>query len=250
MPQISLSQRIIFALDFPEPATALRWVERLEERVGYFKVGLELFTAGWWPVVEGISGRGHRVMLDLKFHDIPETIYRSVGRLREHGVSLATVHGQDRAMLQAAAEAARGDLAILAVTVLTSIGEEDLRAQGFNDGIGNLVLKRAQLAKEAGCAGVVCSPREVAALRRRLGPDFLLVTPGIRPTDHQNLAGTPGEQSQNLRPDDQQRTAGAGAAMAAGADHLVVGRPIRDAAEPLAVVTALQAEIAAALATS
>ncbi|ADH86867.1 orotidine-5'-phosphate decarboxylase [Desulfurivibrio alkaliphilus] len=227
-------RRLIFALDVPEPEQAREWVGRLEQQVGFFKVGLELFTAGWWPVVEEIAGRGHGVMLDLKFHDIPETVYRAVRRLRDHGVSLATVHGQESAMLQAAAEAAKGDLQVLAVTVLTSIGEEDLRAAGWAGSAEELVLQRAGKALAAGCAGVVASPREVAALRRQWGEDFLIVTPGIRP------AGAAGS-------DDQQRTATAGAAIAAGADFLVVGRPIRDAADPPAAAAALQQEIAAAL---
>ena len=235
--EIPPDRRLIFALDVPEPAQARAWVERLEDRLGFFKVGLELFTAGWWPVVEDITSRGREVMLDLKFHDIPETVYRAVRRLREHGVSLATVHGQDRAMLQAAAEAAKGDLRVLAVTVLTSIGEEELRPVGWAGTAEELVLKRAGLALEAGCAGVVASPREVLALRRQWGEDFLIVTPGIRPAVAVGAAGS----------DDQQRTATAAAAIAAGADHLVVGRPIRDAADPPAAAGALQKEIAAAL---
>ncbi|MDF1613833.1 orotidine-5'-phosphate decarboxylase [Desulfurivibrio dismutans] len=233
---ITPDRRLIFALDVPEPGQAREWVARLGSRVGFFKVGLELFTAGWWPVVEEIAGRRHGVMLDLKFHDIPETVYRAVRRLREHGVSLATVHGQDRAMLQAAAEAARGDLQVLAVTVLTSIGEEELREAGWAGTAEELVLQRAGKALAAGCAGVVASPREVLALRRQWGEDFLIVTPGIRPAGAFGAAGS----------DDQQRTATAGAAIAAGADFLVVGRPIRDAADPPAAAAALQKEIAAA----
>lgn len=231
---ILLNQRLIFALDFAQPEQALHWVERLGGQVNFFKVGLELFTAGWWPVVEAIIGRGHQVMLDLKFYDIPETVHRAVRQLREHGVSLATVHG-NAAMVQAAAEAARGDLRILAVTVLTSIGEGELAEMGWGGTAEELVLLRARKALAAGSAGVVASAREVAELRRCLGHDFLVVTPGIRPAEGRAT-------------DDQRRVATAGAAIAQGADHLVVGRPIRDAADPLAAVASLQAEIAAALA--
>ena len=231
--QIPLNERLIFALDFPRPEEALAWVDRLGGRIGFFKVGLQLFTAGWWPVVDAIVARGHKVMLDLKFYDIPETVYQAVRQLRAHGVSLATVHGNPPII--EAAVAAGGELRILAVTVLTSFGEEELAGMGWQGTAAELVLLRARAAVAAGCAGVVASAREAALLRRELGHDFLVVTPGIRPAE-------PGAGK-----DDQRRVATAGAAIAAGADYLVVGRPIRTAADPVALVAALQQEIAAAL---
>jgi orotidine-5'-phosphate decarboxylase len=230
--RIPLNERLIFALDFPRPEEALAWVDRLGGRIGFFKVGLQLFTAAWWPVVDAIVARGHKVMLDLKFYDIPETVYQAVRQLREHGVSLATVHGNPPII--EAAVAAGGELRILAVTVLTSFGEEELAGMGWRGTAAELVLLRARAAVAAGCAGVVASAREAALLRRELGHDFLVVTPGIRPAEPDGA-------------DDQRRVATAGAAIAAGADYLVVGRPIRTAADPLAMVAALQQEIAAAL---
>ncbi|MDZ7642696.1 MAG: orotidine-5'-phosphate decarboxylase [Desulfurivibrio sp.] len=231
---ITDQQRLIFALDFAEPAEALAWVKRLEGRVTFFKVGLQLFIAGWWPVVDEIVARGQQVMLDLKFFDIPETVQKAVTQLQNHGVSLATIHGNDA--IVRAAVAAKGDIKLLAVTVLTSFDESDLRQMGLTGSVADLVRQRAARAVALGCDGVVCSPHEVAALRGELGDDFLAVTPGIRPAA---AAG-----------DDQRRVATAGAAIANGADHLVVGRPIATAADPLALVDELQAEIATARATS
>ncbi|MFH7320016.1 orotidine-5'-phosphate decarboxylase [Desulfurivibrio sp. D14AmB] len=229
---IALNERIIFALDFAEPAQALGWVERLDDRIRFFKVGLQLFTAGWWPVVDAITARGNKVMLDLKFFDIPETVQRAVEQLHDHGVSLATIHGNDP--IVRAAVAAKGDISLLAVTVLTSFDESDMRQLGLKGSVADLVRLRARKAVELGCDGVVCSALEVADLRVDLGDDFLAVTPGIRPAD-----GAGG--------DDQRRIATPGAAIANGADHLVIGRPISTAAEPLALIDAIQQEIAAAL---
>lgn len=229
---IAPGQRLIFALDFAEPAEALAWVERLAGRVGFFKVGLQLFTAGWWPVVDEIVARGQQVMLDLKFFDIPETVQKAVAQLQNHGVSLATIHGNDA--IVRAAVAAKGDIKLLAVTVLTSFDESDMRQLGLTGSVAELVRLRAARAVELGCDGVVCSAQEVATLRGEIGDQFLAVTPGIRPA---TAAGD----------DDQRRIATAGAAIANGADHLVIGRPIAAAADPLAVVDNLQAEIAAAL---
>lgn len=231
-PNIALDERIIFALDFADPGEALRWVARLDDRIRFFKVGLQLFTAGWWPVVEAITARGNKVMLDLKFFDIPETVQRAVEQLHNHGVSLATIHGNDSIIR--AAVAAKGDIRLLAVTVLTSFDESDMRKMGLNGPVADLVRMRARKAVELGCDGVVCSALEVAGLRGELGDDFLAVTPGIRPADS---AGS----------DDQRRIATAGAAIANGADHLVIGRPISNAPDPLALIDSLQGEIAAAL---
>jgi orotidine-5'-phosphate decarboxylase len=232
MKEIPTRERIILALDVERPEQAKRWVEQTEEAIGFYKVGLQLFLAGWFDTVDWIVRRGHKVMLDLKFFDIPETVKLAVRQLNDRGVSLATVHGQPP-IIRAAVEA-RGDVKLLAVTVLTSTGEEDLRAEGMTGSIADLVDLRAQRARELGCDGVVASGHEAARLRAGLGNDFLIVTPGIRPADHGGG-------------DDQTRIMTARQAIANGADHIVVGRPITRAAEPLAVIRAMQAEIAAAV---
>lgn len=225
---IPIRERIIFALDVATPVQAQEWVQRLESHIGFFKVGLELFLAGGFPMIEWIAGRGHKVIADLKFFDIPETVRRAVFQLRNHGITFATVHGYD-SILRAAAQD-KGGLKILAVTVLTSLGEEDMQEMGFSKPIGEVVLDRATRAIAAGCDGVVASGLEAARLRRLLGDAPLIVTPGIRP----------GGGNRN---DDQKRTLSAAEAIANGADHLVIGRPIREAQDPIAVVTALQEEI-------
>ncbi len=229
---IPLNERIILALDVADPATAKEFVKKTEASLGYYKVGLQLFMAGWFDVVDWIVDRGHKVMLDLKFFDIPETVKLAVAQIQAHGVSLATIHGND-AIIEAALEE-RGDLQLLAVTVLTSFGEEDLRAMGMTQSIEDLVYFRAKRALKLGCDGVVCSGVEAAKLRDGLGDKLIMVTPGIRP-------------GANIMDDsdDQTRIMTAGRAIAAGADHVVVGRPITKVSDPLAVIAAMQAEIAA-----
>ena len=229
--------RIIFALDVPDTGTAQDWVERLRGRVGLFKVGLQLFLDGGLELVDRIAGKGHGVMLDLKFHDIPETVRLAVAQLRGRGVTFTTVHAEDGVIRGATAVKNGPD--ILAVTVLTSMSQEDLQAMGVTMGLEDLVLHRARRAVSHGCRGVVCSAREAGRLRRELGPSPLIVTPGIRP------AIEPGGKGAG---DDQKRVATARKAMADGADYVVVGRPIRDAAKPLAVVEALTEEIEQGLA--
>ncbi|MDA3785276.1 MAG: orotidine-5'-phosphate decarboxylase [Deltaproteobacteria bacterium] len=231
---IPLNERIILALDVADPATAKEWVKKTEAKIGYYKVGLQLFLAGWFETVDWLVDRGHKVMLDLKFFDIPETVKQAVAQIGDHGVSLATIHGND-AIIRAAL-AARGDLKLLAVTVLTSFGEEDLRAMGMTQSIADLVYFRAKRALELGCDGVVCSGLEAPRLRQGLGDKLILVTPGIRPGAN-ILDGS----------DDQTRIMTAQKALLGGADHVVVGRPITKAADPLAVIGAMQEEIARAL---
>jgi orotidine-5'-phosphate decarboxylase len=225
---IAPKDRIIFALDVPDTGTAQDWVARLRGRVGLFKVGLQLFLDGGLDLVDRIAGKGHGVMLDLKFHDIPETVRLAVSQLRDRGVTFTTVHAED-GVIRGATSVENGP-DILAVTVLTSMSEEDLRAMGITMGVEELVLHRARRAVSHGCRGVVCSAREAGRLRRELGPSPLIVTPGIRPG---------GENAG----DDQKRVATARKAIADGADYVVVGRPIRDAAKPLAVVETLTEEI-------
>lgn len=228
---IPLKERIIVALDLPSAAEAKALVKRCESHVSFYKVGLQLFMASWFETVDWLRDRGHKVMLDLKFFDIPETVKLAVEQINNRGVNLATIHGND-AIVRAAVEA-RGDMKLLAVTVLTSFGEEDLRLMGMTGSIADLVALRAKRALELGCDGVVSSGLEAETLRRDLGERLLIVTPGIRP----GANACDGS-------DDQQRIVTAGRAIAAGADHVVVGRPISKAADPLQVIETMQGEIA------
>ena len=230
--EIPLRERIIFALDFPEAGQALEWVDRLGDYLGFYKVGLQLFLAGGWDIVDEIIRRGHKVMLDLKFFDIPETVRLAVAQVRDRGVSFATVHGND-AIIEAAVRE-KGDLRVLAVTVLTSFDESDLRAMGLSGTVRELVLRRAARAIEAGCDGVVASPLEVAEMRKSIGQGFRIVTPGIRAADDSGA-------------DDQKRIATAGSAIRAGADHVVIGRPISKAQDPVSTVIDFQKDIEKAL---
>ena len=231
---IPLRERIILALDVGDKTQAREIVRRTESHIGFYKVGLQLFMADWFGMVDWLVDRGHKVMLDLKFFDIPETVRLAVAQIRDRGVSLATVHGNDP-ILRAALQD-RGDLRILAVTVLTSFGEEDMRAMGMTQSIADLVAFRAKRALELGCDGIVSSGLEAARIRQELGPRLLIVTPGIRPGDNVAAGG-----------DDQNRVMTPGRALAAGADHLVVGRPVTRANDPVRVIELMQDEIAAAL---
>lgn len=232
---IPLNERVIFALDFPSPEEAKRWVERLEDHIRFYKVGLQLFLAGWFPIVDWITRRGHKVMVDLKFFDVPETVKLAVQQLQNRGITFTTVHGNDP-ILRAAA-LAKADVKILAVTVLTSFGQEDMAEMfGRPCKVEDLVLARARNAFRLGCDGVVCSGLEAASLRRDIGDDFVIVTPGIRPG-----------RDLEAPPDDQKRIVSAGEAVRNGADHVVVGRPISKSSDPVVVALALQKEIELAL---
>lgn len=226
--------RLAFALDYPDLATARAGAGRVAASVGVLKVGLELFVREG-PRAVGLGAElGCEVFLDLKLHDIPATVARAVGSAAALGVRYLTVHASGgEAMLRAAADAASGSpLRLLAVTVLTSLDAVDLAAVGVNDPPANQALRLARLARGVGIPGLVCSAAEVGLLRQELGPDAILVTPGIR-------AAGPGG-------DDQKRVATPSRAIHDGASLLVVGRPIRDAAEPLEVASALLREIAGA----
>ena len=230
--EIALKDRIIVALDVDQREKAQDIVRACESHIGFFKVGLQLFMADYFNTVDWILDRGHKVMLDLKFFDIPETVKLAVEQVDNRGVSLATIHGNDP-IIRAALEA-RGDMKLLAVTVLTSFGEEDMRAMGLTGSLAELVLFRARRALELGCDGVVSSGLEVEGLRAELGSKLLIVTPGIRP-------------GANVKTDDDQvRVVTAGSAIQSGADHLVVGRPITRAEDPIRVIEAMQAEIVGA----
>jgi len=238
--QIDLRDRIILALDVDNPQKAREWVEKTEEHLGFYKVGLQLFMADWFNIVEWILDRGHKVMVDLKFFDIPETVRLAVEQLVNRGVSLATIHGND-AIIRAAMSAVSGRsgndaMKILAVTVLTSFDEDDLRAMGMTGTVEDLVYRRARRALDLGCDGIVSSGMEAERLRGRLGDQLLIVTPGIRP-------GANIEE----RDDDQKRVMTPARAIAAGADHLVVGRPITRAEDPGAVIRGMLSEIEAVL---
>ncbi|MDQ7832128.1 MAG: orotidine-5'-phosphate decarboxylase [Desulfovibrionaceae bacterium] len=240
---IPLAQRIIVALDVPDAQTAICLAERLGEKVDFYKVGLELFLAAGFAVPDRLAAMGRKIMLDLKFHDIPETVKRAVARLADHDIALFTAHAAP-GVIGAAAQT-KGRAGLLAVTVLTSHDPGETRSmmsggevlgvgspEPGEDWVANLVLTRARDALKSGADGVVCSGREAALVRRELGGEFLIVVPGIRPTGH--------------APDDQRRAVTAAEAIRAGADHLVVGRPITRAADPLAAAEALLAEIAIA----
>lgn len=235
MKDIPVEDRIILALDVESPKQAKELVKKTESQINFYKVGLQLFMADWFEIIDWLAARGHKVMLDLKFFDIPETVKLAVAQLNNRGITFATIHGNDP-IIRAALEA-RVDIALLAVTVLTSFGQEDMQAMGMTQAIEDLVYFRARRALELGCDGVVSSGLEAKRLRDRLGSKLLIVTPGIRP-------GANMDEQQ----DDQQRIVTAGRAITEGADYLVVGRPITRAADPVAVINLMQQEIRQALA--
>ena len=227
MSAIPRRERLIVALDVPTAAEARKLVERIGDAACFYKIGLELFSAdGYFALADWLAKRGNKVFADLKLHDIPETVRRATANLARSGATFLTVHGQ-RPVMEAAARD-KGAMKILAVTVLTSVGPEDLAEMKL--GLDELVLARARGALETGCDGVIASPLEAAKIKSQL-KKLLVVTPGIRAAAGQ---------------DDQKRTADAAGAFAAGADYIVVGRPVRDAADPRAAAEAIQKTIAAA----
>ncbi len=225
------NQRLIVALDLPSTDDARRLVAQLDNSVNFYKVGLELFMAGgYFEFVDELAAAGKQVFVDLKFFDVPATVGRAVERLQHRNISFVTVHGND-GIMQAAA-ASKGDLKILAVTVLTSLDRGDLDDLGFQCDVEELVLSRARRAIHCGCDGVVASGHEAARLRDQLGDRLMIVIPGIRPVENT---------------DDQKRTVTVQDAFSHGADYIVVGRPIRDADNPRKVAETIQREIASAL---
>jgi orotidine-5'-phosphate decarboxylase len=232
MTPIPIAERLIVALDVPTAEEARALVEKLGDAARFYKVGLELFSRpGAFDLVGWLAARGNMVFADLKLYDIPETVRRAVRNLAGCGATFLTVHAH-RSIMQAAA-AEKGPLRILAVTVLTSFDQRDLEELGATKTTEELVLSRARGAVESGCDGVIASGHEARALKGAFGARLLVVTPGIRP------AGTKGS-------DDQKRTMDAAQAFAAGADYIVVGRPIREAADPRAAAQAIQASVARA----
>lgn len=229
MNTLSPRERLIVALDVPSPEQARALAERLGDAARFYKVGLELLaTGGSFELIRWLSARGNRVFADFKFFDIPETVRRAVANLQGRGVTFATVHGS-RPIMQAAASA-KGEVRILAVTVLTSMGPDELREMGYAGTMGELVLARARSALECGCDGVIASGMEAPMLKAEFGNRLLVVTPGIRAAGQ--AAG------------DQKRTVDAEQAFRNGADYIVVGRPIRDAADPRGAAERIQQTIA------
>lgn len=230
MNPIPRDERLIVALDVPTPAEARALVESIGDAARFYKVGLELFMAGgYFELIDWLVARRSQVFVDLKFFDVPETVRRAVANLRGRGVTFATVHG-NQAMMQAAGSD-KGEVKILAVTVLTSLDRGDLDDLGFSCELERLVLSRARRALEAGCDGVISSGLEAARLKAEFKDRLLVVAPGIRPVD-------------NKPADDQKRTVDVAQAFAAGADYIVVGRPIRQAADPRAAAQSIQHTIA------
>jgi orotidine-5'-phosphate decarboxylase len=229
LPPPSLS-RLIVALDTDDWDLFGRWCRLFGPRVGLLKVGLEAYVRWGPPAVELAGRHAHAIFLDLKLHDIPNTVAGAVAAARDLGVRFLTVHaGGGPEMMAAAAAAAGSRLELLAVTLLTHLDEAQLAALDLSGGVAARVERWADLAARSGCAGVVCSPREAGALRRRLAPPFLLVTPGVRPAG--SVAG------------DQRRVATPAEAIAAGADYLVIGRPLTAAADAERALAALAQEL-------
>ena len=233
MAKILARERLIFALDVPSGAEADRLLDRLQGHVSFVKIGLELYAAAGPEMVKRVVERGMRVFLDLKFLDIEETVRRATARVAAMGVDFLTVHANRKALTAAVQGRDGSSLKLLAVTVLTNFDSHDLREMGIQRTVQDLVTARALLASEVGCDGVVASGEEAAAIRQKVGPRFLIVTPGIRP------GGSPAG--------DQKRVATAAKAVLAGADVLVVGRPVTGASDPGLAASTLLEEIDAAL---
>ena len=231
--------RIIFPLDVDTAGGAEEWVKCLKDRVGLFKIGLTLFVGEGPGVVRRVAEiSGGRIFLDLKFHDIPETVSGAARAVRSlsGGIRFVTVHASGgAAMMKAAVSALGTEIGVLGVTVLTSQGEAEFKGQGMDQAVEARVSGLARMAKTAGCAGVVCSALEARAVKKELGPGFLVVTPGIRP----KWATVPG--------DDQSRVLTPGEAVRTGADYVVVGRPISKAADPVEAAERVEHEIEDAL---
>jgi len=225
---LTARDRLIVALDLPSVKAAEDMVSRLGDTVSFYKIGYQLAFAGGLPFAAGLVAAGKKVFLDLKLHDIANTVTKGVESVAQLGASFLTVHAYPQTM-KAALDARRGELKILAVTVLTSYDDADLFAAGSKLGVAALVTQRAGQARDLKVDGLVCSAEEVANLRKLVGPGMVLVTPGIRP------AGS--------GKDDQKRVMTPAKAIAAGADYLVVGRPVVEAGDPKAAASAIVAEI-------
>lgn len=230
---LATRDRLIVALDVPSVEAARALVEQLGDAVGFYKIGLELvYAGGGLAFAERLAGAGHKLFLDLKLHDIPNTVARATAGVARLGATFLTIHAFPQTMRAARDASGDSGLRLLAVTVLTSSDDADLAEAGYAMGAEELVRRRALQARAIGIDGLVMSPHEIAAVRPLIGPAMTIVTPGIRPAGGVSA--------------DQKRVMSPGEAIAAGADHLVVGRPITAAPDPRAAAEAIQAEIAAA----
>ena len=226
-------ERLIVALDLPNVSAAAAMVERLGDSVSFYKVGLELVYAGGLSFARDLISSGKQVFLDLKFHDIPNTVQRATEQVAGLGATYLTVHAFPQTMRAAVAGRAGSNLRLLAVTVMTSYDDADLATAGYAMGVKDLVSRRAGQARDCGIDGLILAAGEVTAMRAVVGAGMDLVTPGIRPA-----GGDAGDQKRVMTP---------AAAIAAGADRLVIGRPVTQAADPAAAAKAIVAEIAAAV---
>jgi orotidine-5'-phosphate decarboxylase len=228
------NRRLVVALDVPSVEEARALVAKLGDSVGVYKIGLELLFSGGFALAQELASHGHAVFVDAKLLDIEATVERGTAAIARMGVAFLTVHALDKKTLEAAMRGrSESPLKLLGVTVLTNLAASDLVEQGIDHPVQELVLHRANLAREAGFDGVIASGHEVAAIRKASGPDFLIVTPGVRPQ------GAPAQ--------DQARAVTPAMAIKAGADYLVVGRPITRAPDPRAAAEAIAAEIVSAL---
>jgi orotidine-5'-phosphate decarboxylase len=230
---IAPRDRLIVALDLPDVAAAEAMIARLGDSVTFYKIGYQLAYAGGLPLVRQLADGGKKVFIDLKLHDIGNTVARGVESVARLGATFLTVHAYPQTMKAAIEARAGSGLKILAVTVLTSYDDGDLHAAGYRLGVSDLVEARARQAQVLGVDGLVCSPEEAAALRGTVGHQMNLVTPGIRPA-----GSSTGDQKRIMTP---------ARAISAGADYLVVGRPVMEAADPRGAADAIQAEIVQAL---
>jgi orotidine-5'-phosphate decarboxylase len=229
-------ERLIFAMDVPDTDRARALATELGDSVKFYKLGLELMmSGGYFELLDWLVARDKQVFVDLKFFDVPATVAAAVRRLNNRGITFTTVHG-NQSIMEAAAEA-KGDVKILAVTVLTSLDRGDLDDLGFACNVEDLVLSRARRALEAGCDGVVSSGLEAPRLREFIDHRLLVVTPGIRPVDNRPV-------------DDQKRVVSVEQAFSNGADYIVVGRPIRDADSPREAAEGIQSSIAKSFAAA
>ena len=227
---IDSRDRLIFALDVPTIEDARAWVDRLGDAVTFYKLGLEFCMGGrYFELLEELRARGKKIFADIKFYDVPATVRGAVANLSRSGATCCTLHGVSS--IYAGAVPVKGDMKLLAVTVLTSMDASDIAELGWTGPVEELVSLRARKAIAAGMDGLICSGQEAARLRAELGDAPLIITPGIRAA-HENGS------------DDQKRTMTLTQAFEAGADHIVVGRPIRNAADPRKAAEAMQAEIA------
>ena len=223
MKNIKIEDRLIFALDVPKVEQAKDLVNKLDDSVNFYKIGMEILMTGqYFELMEWLIAKNKKVFVDLKFFDVPETVGRAINRLSQYGATFATIHGNQKLMEKAAEN--KGDLKILAVTALTSLDKGDLEDLGFDCDVKELVISRAKRAFEAGCDGIVSSGLEVPYLRKHIDNKLITVVPGIRPVIN----------------DDQKRIVDVATAFKSGADYIVVGRPIKNADDPYYAAKSIQ----------